>query len=73
MFTLGLADDLTMQRKPRTEEELKKLSIRLLVVVVFLIYLLTPTGQETFKSVSASFVSLFTHHSAAKSSTGSSH
>jgi len=52
----------TMFKKPRTEEELRKRSIRLLVVVIFVIYLLTPTGRQTFMTVANDIVSAFSSH-----------
>jgi len=51
-----------MFKKPRTEEELRKRSIRLLVVVIFVIYLLTPTGRQTFMTVANDIVSAFSSH-----------
>jgi hypothetical protein len=52
-------------RKPRSEEELRKLSIRLLIIVVFLIYLLSPMGQQNFKTITGDLIAGFSHHPAA--------
>jgi len=52
-----------MLKTGRSDEEIRKVTQRLFVAVVLIVYLLTPAGQQMFYGICKDFVHLFLNHS----------
>jgi hypothetical protein len=50
-----------MQKQPRSEKELKNLTVRLIIVVLLVMYLFTPSGNQTFFALVHWVARMFAH------------